>query len=176
MASNDLEKFVQSVSVWIDSSLTMMGEMYKRNTQRNSFWIGLAMAISFNLDTVSITNHLYRDKEARETIAAYATDFGNKVKDDVIAKCNSLTEDAPDCKAVDELRQGLLRRSGTFGKLPIGWGEGISAFSPTAVPGWLLTALAISLGAPFWFDLLNRLINIRHGMKRPTVSKEEGKP
>jgi len=29
------------------------------------------------------------------------------------------------------------------------------------------TALAISLGAPFWFNLLNRLVNIRHGMRRP---------
>lgn len=27
--------------------------------------------------------------------------------------------------------------------------------------GWLLTALAISLGAPFWFDLLNKLIKLR---------------
>jgi hypothetical protein len=27
--------------------------------------------------------------------------------------------------------------------------------------GWFLTALAISMGAPFWFDLLNKLINLR---------------
>ena len=27
--------------------------------------------------------------------------------------------------------------------------------------GWLITALAITLGAPFWFDLLSKLINIR---------------
>jgi hypothetical protein len=27
--------------------------------------------------------------------------------------------------------------------------------------GWLITALAISLGAPFWFDLLNKLVKLR---------------
>jgi hypothetical protein len=27
--------------------------------------------------------------------------------------------------------------------------------------GWIITALAIMLGAPFWFDLLSRLIKIR---------------
>ncbi|MEM1221017.1 MAG: hypothetical protein AAGH79_18995, partial [Bacteroidota bacterium] len=27
--------------------------------------------------------------------------------------------------------------------------------------GWLITSLAISLGAPFWFDLLRKLVNIR---------------
>jgi hypothetical protein len=27
--------------------------------------------------------------------------------------------------------------------------------------GFLMTALALSLGAPFWFDLLNKLVKIR---------------
>ena len=27
--------------------------------------------------------------------------------------------------------------------------------------GWIITALAISLGAPFWFDLLNKLVKFR---------------
>ena len=31
--------------------------------------------------------------------------------------------------------------------------------------GYLLTALAISLGAPFWFDLLNKLIKLRSSIK-----------
>jgi hypothetical protein len=33
--------------------------------------------------------------------------------------------------------------------------------------GWLITALAISLGAPFWFDLLNKFINLRDAGKNP---------
>jgi hypothetical protein len=27
--------------------------------------------------------------------------------------------------------------------------------------GWIVTILAISIGAPFWFDLLNRFVNLR---------------
>jgi hypothetical protein len=49
---------------------------------------------------------------------------------------------------------------------------GASLFSTLAFPwlwtvvpdhlvGWILTAIAASLGAPFWFDLLNRFMNIR---------------
>jgi len=30
-----------------------------------------------------------------------------------------------------------------------------------ALLGWLLTALAISLGSPFWFDLLNKMVKLR---------------
>jgi hypothetical protein len=35
------------------------------------------------------------------------------------------------------------------------------------VCGWLVTALAASLGAPFWFDILSRFINIRSAGKAP---------
>lgn len=36
-----------------------------------------------------------------------------------------------------------------------------------AVFGWLLTALAISLGAPFWFDLLKKLMQVRAAVATP---------
>jgi DNA-binding transcriptional regulator YbjK len=35
--------------------------------------------------------------------------------------------------------------------------------------GWVITALAITLGAPFWFDLLNKFISIRAAGKTPEV-------
>lgn len=39
--------------------------------------------------------------------------------------------------------------------------------------GWVLTAAAISLGAPFWFDILNRLIVIRSTVKPTEKSPDE---
>lgn len=39
--------------------------------------------------------------------------------------------------------------------------------------GWLLTALAASLGAPFWFDMLNKVMSIRSAGKAP---EEKPKP
>lgn len=33
--------------------------------------------------------------------------------------------------------------------------------------GWLLTVAALSFGAPFWFDLLVKLVNVRNVMKKP---------
>ena len=35
------------------------------------------------------------------------------------------------------------------------------------VVGLLFTALAISLGAPFWFDMLNRVVSIRAAGRAP---------
>ncbi|MET1055703.1 MAG: hypothetical protein ABWY16_10390 [Pedobacter sp.] len=42
------------------------------------------------------------------------------------------------------------------------------------IAGFLLTALAICLGAPFWFDLLNKLVNIRATGKREENNNSSG--
>ena len=67
--------------------------------------------------------------------------------------------------------------------LPIGWNE--AAFATVAARaktpggyielffGYLLTAFAVTLGAPFWFDVLNRLMVIRATVKPTEKSKEE---
>ena len=55
--------------------------------------------------------------------------------------------------------------------LPIGWSA--KAWVPDPVTwieriiGWLITGLAVSLGAPFWFDLLNKFMNIRGTGEKP---------
>jgi hypothetical protein len=41
--------------------------------------------------------------------------------------------------------------------------------------GWMVTALALSLGAPFWFDLLNRLMKLRGSVATPTSDDREKK-
>jgi hypothetical protein len=41
------------------------------------------------------------------------------------------------------------------------------------LPGWLLTALAVSLGAPFWFDLLNKFMVVRSTVKPDEKSGQE---
>lgn len=56
--------------------------------------------------------------------------------------------------------------------LGLGW-EGVSLRSLSTYDivskllGFILTALAISMGAPFWFDLLKKLVNIRSSGARP---------
>src|SRR5207237_3183830 len=39
--------------------------------------------------------------------------------------------------------------------------------------GWLLTAVAATMGAPFWFDLLNKVMVIRSTVKPHEKSPEE---
>jgi len=195
--SEKVDEFVQAVSNWADSSLTMMGERYKKRTRYIAFCIGLLIAIILNLDTINITKHLYRDKETREAMTLLATDFVQNTSKDSLATCSTLTIEAlkadTRCKAVRQLLESVRHQEDdAFSKLPIGWSlpnnlpllefvsqfasEFIKRFNLAVCIGWLLTALATSLGASFWFDLLNRVVNIRHGMKRPEVVTTGGKP
>jgi hypothetical protein len=41
--------------------------------------------------------------------------------------------------------------------------------------GWLITALAVSLGAPFWFDMLNKIVVVRSTIKPDEKSGKEAK-
>jgi hypothetical protein len=44
-----------------------------------------------------------------------------------------------------------------------------------SVLGWIITALAISLGAPFWYDLLNKFMKLRSSVATPTSDDREKK-
>lgn len=96
------------------------------------------------------------------------------------------TPDTPQCKYLDSLEQIKSLA------LPIGWDSAVDGQKwPGLHPweekfwsewyvqfrvhalGWLLTVLAISLGAPFWFDLLNKFIVVRSTVKPREKSPEE---
>jgi hypothetical protein len=69
---------------------------------------------------------------------------------------------------------------------PIGWGETPAWWLSTqpwserawsfagSIAGWLITALAVMLGAPFWLDVLNKFMVIRSTVKPREKSPEEG--
>ncbi len=48
-------------------------------------------------------------------------------------------------------------------------------FAAASVFGWLLTALATTLGAAFWFDIVNKLVSLRISLKPADDSQEKPK-
>jgi hypothetical protein len=174
-ASDKADDITKAVSEWTDRSLTMLGEGYKQRRQLTSLIIGLLLAVAGNLDTIAITSRLYLDKEARESAAEVGMQLtqatSRKQFDECLALPPAERKVNDSCRPLLGIVDAVTARSATLGRLPIGWGEENWPASKTAfglkVVGWLLTALALSLGAPFWFDVLNRFVSIRHGMRKP---------
>jgi hypothetical protein len=87
----------------------------------------------------------------------------------------------PQCRKESELTAAELRqRLPTTRGHRLTSGAGMSALVKDSLEllyshwlGWALTAFAVSLGAPFWFDMLNKLIVVRSTVKPHEKSKEQ---
>jgi hypothetical protein len=166
-AQGDLNKAQATIEAWYNSSMDRVSGRYKRSTNWIIFWIGLFVAVALNINTIAIADYLYRNDAARAALVARAS----AVKDDP----NFINQDYEKIKT--ELK-GL--------SLPIGWT--VEAKAPWMAPdsegwwkgvfspllGWLFTALAATMGAPFWFDILNKVMVIRSTVKPHEKSLEEG--
>jgi hypothetical protein len=188
-SDQSMEKLIAAVSEWADRSLNALGERYKRSLQKISLVVGFCVAAALNIDTVALTRHLYQDKEAREAAAAVGVQLAGATDkaafDECMKDAGNLSE-KPKCKELSGLVAAVQGRNATLGRLPIGWPalphpaygmrwmNGCFGGALLRLLGWLLTALAVSLGAPFWFDLLNKFVNVRQGMKRPELAPKEG--
>src|SRR5262245_1043279 len=142
---------------------------YKRRTQAILLTIGLLVAIAANLSAVTIGVRLWTDSSLRAVVAAEARELAATSSADATSSATSTTTEeggsgasgealGPPQRAAEEFR--TIDRLG----FPAGWGD---ANRPAgrgwlaAVFGWVLTAFAVSMGAPFWFDLVGKIANLR---------------
>lgn len=183
-AQNDVEKFKQNVEIWFNNAMDRVGGWYKRRAQWVTLGIGLALAAALNVDTVLVARHLQTDPGVRSALVAEAQAYALAAPSPLRAAggAQALGDDGTQLPAqFREVRAEL----GKLG-LPIGWvrnpsasqlqgGQALPGFTLPALAdalayhwlGWLITALAATLGAPFWFDTLNRLMSIRSAGKAP---------
>jgi hypothetical protein len=162
-AGNDFVAAQINIEQWFDSGMDRVSGWYKRSTQSLLFVIGLVASIGLNVNTLAVAQYLYRNDAARATAVASA-EAG--VTNPAIA-IGRYQHAAKDLEALD-LPIGWARSSRPAGtSVDGGW----AFFGPPL--GWFMTALAATLGAPFWFDLLNKVMVIRSTVKPHEKSPEE---
>jgi hypothetical protein len=173
-AQGDFDRARSNIEAWYDSAMDRVSGWYKRSTQWVLFWLALILAAGLNVNTITIADYLYRHDAERSALVSTI---------DKTAASAQTSETYKDAK--DEL--GELR-------LPMGWSDGWgaprthaerqraasapipkSAWQDVIAPllGWLFTAFAATLGAPFWFDVLNQIMVIRSTVKPHEKSGEE---
>ncbi len=159
-AGNDISKARENIEGWFDSAMERVSGWYKRRSQWIVLGVGLAVAIAINADTITIARTLSHDTAMRSSLVAAAQEYAKR-PETVGDKVNS-----PEDRVKENLDK--IQKLG----LPIGWSSDDERIVPKEFTpwllklfGWLLTAMAISLGAPFWFDLLNKFMNARSTLK-----------
>jgi hypothetical protein len=168
-AQGDLNRAQANIEAWYDSAMDRVSGWYKRSTHAILFVIALAVAIGLNINAITIADYLYRNDGVRTALVARAE--------------KAAADPASPNGTYEQARTDLDSLS-----LPIGWPPKSESSLRVADPstqtgasyyiipllGWLITALAATMGAPFWFDVLNKVMVIRSTVKPHEKSPEEG--
>ncbi len=195
----DFLKFKASLEKWYDSTMERASGWYKRKVQLFLFVIGFFIAASFNVNTFNIVKVLSKDKDARNQLVAMANSIEKKdsmqsiinltkdttelTSDSVYRQAyNTLIKDQNDVakilgsgwgfetmrrKQTDKNGQITMVRYNTWYKIKYIARKSFNPF--TNFLGFVVTALALSMGAPFWFDLLNKLRAVKGSGNPPAM-------
>lgn len=188
--TRELAQFRANLEDWYNGAMDRVAGWYKRHAQTVILVIGFLMALAFNADTISAVKELASDRVLRESLVAAAEQYVQ-----THPQGPARPGPAPDQEVTTQELSNQLNQVQTAIKdvkglgLPIGWSRGEKApfmekpfmddfwgnvlFLFSKLLGWSLTAVAISLGAPFWFDLLNRFMVVRSTVKPQEKSPPE---
>jgi hypothetical protein len=199
-AKGDVEAFQKSLENWYSDSMDRASGWYKRYTQRTLLFLGFGLAVMFNVSTVRVAQTLWFDRDTRAAMSNAANEYVKKHPDPPhTEKSDTSSKEGDLAKKLQESAESFDSATGSA-LLPVGWkhsvreywnsiGNSLGKFSwgkewwspfndrfwhaISVLVGWLITAVAISLGAPFWFDMLNKIMVVRGTVKPQEKSKPE---
>lgn len=167
-AQGDPANTQKGIEGWFNASMQRVSGWYKKGIHNYVMAVSVVIVIVFNVDTLYIANTLYYDQTLRSSMVAAADNVGQ-----------SYNASASATESVKKIQQQTGKAN-----IHIGWPEpqkgqsfitylgSILPTIPAKIPGWIITFFAISLGAPFWFDILNKLVNIRQAGGKPSSDKD----
>ncbi|RFM27239.1 hypothetical protein [Deminuibacter soli] len=200
-SEGSLDLFAQHLEQWFNDSMDRVSGWYKRTTHFWLFGIGLLLAITLNIDSISISTCLSKNKDKSDQLAAIgaaaATNPSYNPANDSSLASQAFTQLNADRDSITTLlglgwkdygktdttfiRLLQKRHLAFLQQVPLTNNIPDSIFNQhgfyikssyiashitwTSFFGFFITAIAISLGAPFWFDLLNKFVNLRSSGK-----------
>jgi hypothetical protein len=159
-AGADIDDVRTGIADWFDNAMDRVSGVYKRKTQWWSLGIGLVLVIALNVDAIKIAQTLWDQPMLVKSLPPVsnitnATDALNQLQKlglpfgwDWDHKASENQKASGDQKA-----PGDTPPAPKWWSAPLGWGSTIF--------GWLITAVATLFGAPFWFDTLQRFVQLR---------------
>ncbi len=164
-SSGDVATFQKKVEEWFDDVMARAKDWFGDTTKWRLFYIGLALAAVLNADTLQIYKSLSVNAALRDELVEQAEGF---VKDrDSVPSGPDTTKTFEQAKADFQVTQQVYVET-VQSPLGLGWS------STTELPadfwawlikfaGWVITGIAVTLGAPFWFDMLRKLLALKGG-------------
>lgn len=153
---DDLQKVETRLQRWFDQSMDRVSGIYKRWSQYISLFLGVLLAFVFQVDAIRIAKGLWNEPDC----------------------CGAITTAASaSAKSENSALHGLSQ----FDLTPIwdNWSKlhlvPNNAETISLYVGCAITAVAVSLGAPFWFDTLQTFVSLRGTGPEPQSSSSTAK-
>jgi hypothetical protein len=151
-----IKTFAEAIAQWYEQAMMRSSGVYKRNAAGVALILSAIVVLVGNVDSLSLIDRLYSDPTLNRAFVQIAEQ-----------SCGLVSKPSECFQSLD---LSLIK------DLPLGW-----TFSKGVIPhllpqqnrlgvtilGWVLSAIAISRGAPFWFELLGKLINVRSTGAKP---------
>jgi hypothetical protein len=174
----DMQQIQQDLAKWFDQYMERVSGWYKRKAQAITLALALALAVMLNADSLAIFNALSTNPKLSAAAVDVATTYLKANPSPALAPTQPMTDTQTTVDLAEPMTE-ILGLQDTLAKLnlPITWAPADEKV-PRDLTGWfykilglLMTALLVSLGAPFWFDLLNRFVNLRSAGQAPEKAK-----
>ncbi|HSB02809.1 MAG TPA: hypothetical protein VLE49_19325 [Anaerolineales bacterium] len=175
----------QNVENWFDDSMDRVSGTFKRYAQMMALIIGFLVALLLNVDSINLTIYLWREPSVRQALAQNAANF-ELPQAQLEANPEQAMQDfrkqfvglnLPIGWVIDESQGSAFsdKDCQLFPGIDQTFGIPVFASNKCLAPsqsnnqsnialkfiGIFLTALAARQGAPFWFDILKRFVNLR---------------
>jgi hypothetical protein len=158
-----IEKVRANIEEWFDEYQSSVSLRYQRRTKKSVFVIALLTVLVLNFDSIYIFKEVQRNEVLRLSL--------------VSAGEGLVENNQGGASDIDRKELNTKLKEYVF---PLGWlefnedsaTEGMSGYIRrnfreknqsvwVTILGWLISTIALSFGAPFWFDILKRLVNVR---------------
>jgi hypothetical protein len=168
-AKGDLDCAQKNIQQWFDDAMDRASGWYKRWTQVITICVAVLLTVATNADAVRIGRILWTNGTDRALLVERAKNVQASATAGSVAYLDKSNPLHPTFKMSKEDSDAL--------KSVLGWpNEKLNGGKvwPSRLLGWILSIVAISVGAPFWFDALSKLMNLRNAGQKPEESS--GKP
>lgn len=172
------------IQKWYEHALDRTTGAYKRRTQIYLIFWALGAVLLLNADTLSIARTTYQEARAGSVPTAVAAAVALVAATPTPSSSPGSVAVSPVTEELSGAAKNAILADIKASDLPLGWKNpdwekrlknpadiGNKSF------GLLITAIAVAQGAPFWFDLLSLLVNLRLTGPKPKApsGQQQGK-
>jgi hypothetical protein len=158
---DSVQSLKHNVDDWFEQVMERASDYYAGATKWRLFFIGLVLAGALNADTIGIYQRLSTNTELREKLVAAAEKIAAADTIPAIQRDSNLT------KYIGNASQFMGTQINDLqSPLGLGWNEPLQGHDIMywlfKILGIILTGIAVTFGASFWFELLKKILSVKN--------------